>query len=72
MDGKINCDKGRAPGFAKSIFYSFYCSSRQYGWTPLNAASEQGHEAVVQLLVESKAAVGAANDVSALLFVEER
>ncbi len=37
---------------------------RQDGWTPLNSAASNGHEGVVRLLVEAKAAVDTANNVS--------
>ena len=36
----------------------------QDGWTPLNSAASNGHEAVVRLLLDSKAAVDTANNVS--------
>ena len=36
----------------------------QGGWTPINAAASKGHEAVVRLLLDSKAAVDTANNVS--------
>ena len=36
----------------------------QNGWTPLIEAASNGHEAVVRLLLDSKAAVDTANNVS--------
>jgi ankyrin repeat protein len=42
---------------------SLVSASSQKGWTPLNSAADKGHEGVVKLLVEAKAAVDAANEV---------
>ena len=36
----------------------------QDGWTPLNSAADSGHEGVVRLLLDSKAAVDTAENVS--------
>ena len=36
----------------------------QDGWTPLRSAARNGHEGVVRLLLDSKAAVDTANNVS--------
>ena len=36
------------------------------GWTPLNSAAGQGHQAVVLLLLQNKAAIDTANNVSGM------
>ena len=41
----------------------------QDGTTPLNSAASSGHEGVVRLLLDSKAAVDTANDVSGMIWV---
>jgi len=41
----------------------------QNGWTPLCSAARKGHEGVVRLLLDSKAAVDTADNVSGMIWV---
>ena len=41
----------------------------QDGWTPLRLAASNGHEGVVRLLLDSKAAVDAADKVGGMIWV---
>ena len=41
----------------------------QDGWTPLRLAASNGHEGVVRLLLDSKAAVDTASNVGGMIFV---
>ena len=43
----------------------------QDGWTPLYSAASSGHEGVVRLLLDSKAAVDTASNVSGMVWVLE-
>jgi len=41
----------------------------QDGWTPLSSAAGNGHEGVVRLLLDSKAAVDTADNVGGMIWV---
>ena len=41
----------------------------QDGWTPLRSAAGKGHEGVVRLLLDSKAAVDTADNVGGVIWV---